>query len=357
MLFCAKALVVTLLAVAAPFLKANAQTWAWATAVSQTTGGLGDVYSTSTATDASGNVYVVGTFYNTTISFGSTTLTSNGDYDFFWVKYDPSGNVLWAKSAGGGGTDEAKAVFTDNFGHVYFTGFFNSSHIVLGGLTMYKNDSTPGTSISQDFVVKCNASDGSCIWVKTTGSDLSSMNHGTCSAGLGGVDAAGNVYLAGQVDWGDAIIDGVTVSAIMGASIFFVKYDSTGTKQWVNTRASASGIVLNGCTVDHSGNIYLTGNENGPGNAYSFNIAEPNITSLYLFKYDASGGLVFENDFVNGYGNSRAVTTDNQGNVYVAGDIMLDTISFGGNTYGVTAEYRCWTRRCNGRHYRQNGSL
>ncbi len=336
LLFCAKALLVTLLAIAAPFVKTNAQTWEWATAAGAPLGTYSiDVLPTSTATDAEGNVYVVGKFENAPIVFGSTTLISHGGWDIFWAKYDAHGNLLWAKSAGGNGTDVSKSVFTDNLGHVYITGVFNSAHITLDGLTIYKNDSL-GSLLSQDFVVKCNTSDGSCIWVKSSMSDLSTSYHGSCSSATGGVDAAGNVYLSGQVDSGIALLGGVPVSAIGATCIFLAKYDSTGAIQWVRSGGSVSGTKLFGCTVDKMGAIYLTGKETAPGTFGSYTITDT-ATTMYLLKYGSDGNVIWGQGFLNGESNISFaaagcignVTTDNKGNVFVTGDIMLDTISFG----------------------------
>lgn len=93
-----------------------------------------DAYSI--ITDASGNVYVVGYFQSSSITFGSTTLTNAGAYDMFIVKYDASGNVLWAKSAGGTNHDAANSVITDASGNVYVAGYFQSSSITFGSATL-----------------------------------------------------------------------------------------------------------------------------------------------------------------------------------------------------------------------------
>ena len=73
--------------------------------------------------DASGNVYATGVMSGK-IGFGSDTVKSQGylDRDMFVVKYDPNGNVLWAKSGGrpsGGPDDYGHAVAVDNQGNVY----------------------------------------------------------------------------------------------------------------------------------------------------------------------------------------------------------------------------------------------
>ncbi len=78
----------------------------------QSAGGTNSDYGQSIAVDASGNSYVTGYFYSPTITFGTTTLTnaSSGTADMFVVKYDASGNVVWAKSAGGTSMDFGNSI-------------------------------------------------------------------------------------------------------------------------------------------------------------------------------------------------------------------------------------------------------
>lgn len=68
-------------------------------------------FITGISTDHSNNVYVTGSFAANAIKFGDITITSNGRSQFFVLKLDEAGNVLWAikslNTNGGetGGTD------------------------------------------------------------------------------------------------------------------------------------------------------------------------------------------------------------------------------------------------------------
>lgn len=85
------------------------------------------------STDAIGNIYVSGNFGSPTINFGSYVLTNADSIaDVFLVKYDSSGNILWAKSAGGSSLEQGKGVTADSFGNVFITGYFNSPFMVFG---------------------------------------------------------------------------------------------------------------------------------------------------------------------------------------------------------------------------------
>ena len=92
----------------------QAPNWVWANSA----GGTGNENCYSTTTDASGNVYVTGKYTSHTITFGSDTLTNAGDNDIFIVKYDASGNVIWANGAGGTGNDFSNGLTTDTFGTI-----------------------------------------------------------------------------------------------------------------------------------------------------------------------------------------------------------------------------------------------
>ena len=62
-----------------------------------------------------------------TATFGSHTLTSNGDKDIFAAKLDPSGNWLWAVNAGGIRYDWGIGIAVDGAGNAYVTGDFEGT--------------------------------------------------------------------------------------------------------------------------------------------------------------------------------------------------------------------------------------
>ena len=106
-------------------VKAQAPNWAWARGA----GGTSPDFCYNTATDVNGNVYITGKFSSPTIKFGAFTLTNNGGgwSDIFIVKYDPNGNVLWAKSEGESYGEKANSITPDTVGNVIITGEFDSN--------------------------------------------------------------------------------------------------------------------------------------------------------------------------------------------------------------------------------------
>jgi len=126
----------------------------------------GNIYShigLDVAADHQGNSAITGYFSGTMI-IGDTTLTALGSEDIFIIKYNPEGNVLWARKAGGNvqfDLDEANGIAADNSGNFYLAGNFEGSALF--------GDTTLVSSGSHDiFCAKYN-SIGDCIWAAKVG--------------------------------------------------------------------------------------------------------------------------------------------------------------------------------------------
>src|SRR5271156_3917743 len=79
----------------------------------------------SSVTDASGNVYITGSYQGDTVTFGSLALMTTDSLlqDMFLAKYDSSGNALWAKSFGSSYDDcFAFDMAMDHSGNEYIVG-------------------------------------------------------------------------------------------------------------------------------------------------------------------------------------------------------------------------------------------
>ena len=69
--------------------------------------------------------------------FGRDTLTNAGQgRNMFIVKNNTSGNIIWAKSAGGIDIDHGSGITTDASGNIYVTGSFSSPTITFGTTTL-----------------------------------------------------------------------------------------------------------------------------------------------------------------------------------------------------------------------------
>ena len=194
------------------------------------------VTSRSVAADAVGNSYVAGNFgYFAT--FGTITLTNvntSGFPDAFVAKYDSSGDVLWAKSAGGPEADYGMAIASDGSG-CHVTGSY-SAPCTFGGVTL-----TNGGI----FIAKYDSS-GNMFWAKSAGSGSDS------SSGIA-VDGAANCYVTGNYS-GPSTFGGITLT---NTGLFVAKYDSSGNVPWAKTAVGSTR--GNAIAADSVGNCYVAG--------------------------------------------------------------------------------------------------
>src|SRR5262249_25484829 len=123
------------------------------------------------AVDGSGNVLVTGTFTGT-VNFdpnaGTTSFSAPGRNDVFVAKYDPNGNLLWARDVAGsaGSIDEGYALAVDGSGDVAVAGSFQNT-ATFGSTAL-----TAGGTF-ESFVAELSPS-GTFLWAGATAGSGSS---------------------------------------------------------------------------------------------------------------------------------------------------------------------------------------
>ena len=293
----------------------NAQSWVWA----KDGGGSQACQGKDVCSDASGNVYTVGAFYVPSAAFGSVTLTSNGMRDAFITKYDPSGNLLWARGVGGTANDLGSAVTTDAAGNVYFSGVYTSPTITLGSFTLTNNNA----NCSSVFLVKYDPS-GNVIWARSPGGPGCLLTTKLIT------DATGNVYLSGYF-WNASITFGATTLPNSGTyDLFLVKYNPAGIVVWA-TGATCAGIDQGeGIAIDPSGNIYLSGSFSDTITFGTTTLISRGLTDAFLTKYTSQGNVIWARSaggtFID---RGNQITTDASGSVYYTGSFNSDTMYAG----------------------------
>ena len=279
-------------------------------------GGSADDIGYGVAVDGGGNSYVTGHYFGS-VTFGTTTLTNTGSYDVFIVKYDATGNVVWAKNAGGSNYDYGYAIAVDGSGNSYVTGFFSSSVITFGTTTL----TTVGSA--DIFVVKYNAS-GNVVWAKNAGGN--NWDQGKAIA----IDGSGNTYLTGYFSSSSFTFGLTTLINAGNDDIFVLKFDVAGNPVWAKSAGGSSSDQGKGIAVDSSGNSYVT----GYFNSSSINFGATTFTNaggydLFVIKYNSIGNVVWaKNAGGGGYDYSFAIAVDGSGNSQVAGYFYSPSIAF-----------------------------
>ncbi|MFI5218676.1 MAG: SBBP repeat-containing protein [Bacteroidia bacterium] len=288
-------------------------------------GGIDYDYGQSLATDAAGNVYLTGPFYDT-VDFdpgpGIFNLVSAGNRDLFILKLDAAGNFIWADRIGNFADDYAKAVITDNSGNIFITGYFTDT---------VDFDPGPGTfslvsaGVSDIFILKLNTS-GNFVWAKSMGGAFYDMGQSII------MEASGEfIYSTGQF-MGTADFDPGTGNFNLTAAgyfdIFVLKIDTAGNFVWAKRMGGSGGDDIGvSVSTDGYGNVYTTGNFLGvadfdPGPA-TYTLASVDH-DIFISRLDSSGNFSWAKRIGSSnwdYGN--AICTDAIGNVYTTGYFHL----------------------------------
>ena len=258
-------------------------------------GGEYDDYGYGVTTDMDGNIIITGQFQYTGI-FDSQYLIGPGDYNIYVVKYDPLGNILWARSAGGNSYyNIGESVAANSKGDIFVTGS-------IGDTTKFDNITTASIGSSDIMIAKYD-SNGNIIWVKQTGG-AENYNAAYDIA----IDKNDNFYITGDLR-GIALFGNIEVSSNSISDIFIAKYNANGIPLWVKQESPTRNYNYAGSICsDPAGNISITGYTYppayGPGSQSRLNRNSPkfkesvtNITSqattadqyLYIFKYNSDG--------------------------------------------------------------------
>ncbi|MFH2095109.1 MAG: SBBP repeat-containing protein, partial [Bacteroidota bacterium] len=277
------------------------------------------IYNAATAIDVNGNIYVTGFTYSSVSQSDITTL-----------KYDASGNLLWAKDYNGTGNnrDQATGICFDNAGNVYVTGY------------------TSNASNNNDYVTIKYSATGTQLWAAIYDNGSHDIPRAIKS------DVSGNIYVTGES------------TGTNGRDYATVKYDQNGNELWVKRFDNGSNDYASAMALDNSGNIYVTGRSYvfdfeyvtikylpdgtqdwqatygslSHGNDWATAIALDNNNNIYVtgfsldnlndgdmitVKYSSSGVQLWDKVFDdnNSNGKARSITVDNIGGVYIAGDI------------------------------------
>jgi hypothetical protein len=277
--------------------------------------------------------------FETLPTFDSIILNvSNASRDTFVCRYSTTGRLNWARRIGGAGQDEIISISSDSSGNIYVIGNYASTT-----LTVYNPDnlttfsSLPGTTIYNDtFIVKYSRS-GSPQWARRISGTITDQGFGITA------DSNGNAYAVIYSDSNPlgfydtnhtSLVSSVSTSnAVCG---FIVKYDTSGTLQWVRRIAGqAAGSRLSICS-DSNGNTYI-------GGVYSSNpvniIASDNTTisaslsnegsnDIYLIKYDTLGNIQWVRKIAGiGIDQEPMLSIDSNGNINVSGSYTSNPLN------------------------------
>lgn len=242
------------------------------------------------ATDAGGNIYVLGRTYNGDTDKGGT------DYDLMLLKYDPDGRLQWSGRYDGvdHNTDLPVAVCTDGAGCIY----------VLG--TSIRKDGRT------DMILLKYAPSGRLIWKQPYVAVPVLGGHASFAPASILVSDADGVTVTGALDVGrpDAM-------SSAGSIWLTLRYDLLkGHVVWRRPCRRPGSIkdAPNGLASDGRGGVYVVGAADLPG--------EPNVGIVHL---DARGTILWRHYGVGKlHLNLPCITSDSAGRITLEAQIQLD---------------------------------
>ena len=187
--------------------------------------------------DKNNNICILGDYSNSFLIFGNDTIVNqpNGG-NCFIVKYDNSGNLLWAVNAYTSGSASPGSITADNANNIYITGYFT-------GTLVFGKDTITNPGSSEMFLAKYNSS-GNLIWVRNS-KNISGLANSEAAWTQGiAVDRSCNAYITGSFQGTIAFgINSLTVGQSKSTTyLFLVKYDSSGNVIWARAAGAPAGV-------------------------------------------------------------------------------------------------------------------
>jgi hypothetical protein len=254
------------------------------------------VWSRATVTDNIGNIYMTGLFHGTvdfdTSDEGSFPLVyqggipndADGESDAYIVKYNPNGELIWAKKLleptfTGMNEERGSSMILDGSNNLFLTGFSNTRGF---------------------FVSKWN-SDGDELWTKYFDDTVDNAVTTFAVRKKGSSILISGVFVD-VLDF-DPSAGGTTELTAFNNDGFLLSLSETGDFEWVKQFRCNGGVIITGLEVDSGNNIFLSGlflgtvdlNPDPVINAFitSTSVTTAAVSSAFLAKYNSNGELVW----------------------------------------------------------------
>ena len=274
--------------------------------------------ATSTAVDASGNVYFAGWIEGSSLGVAATSQPANrGSIDAFVIKLNSAGAVVFATYFGGSGDDRALGIAVDPSGQAWITGSTTSSDLPI--LNAFQSTRL-GT---RNAFLAAFSPTGALVYSSYFGGS------GSDSGNAIAADTSGNIYIAGDTQSVNLTVRQAAQSAFGGTQDAFVaKFNSAGGLVFSTYLGGAGLDHAAAVAVDGGGSAYVAGGTASP----NFPTRSPLQRTLkggasgFVTKLDPSGSTLTYSTFLGGSGGSlfsteqaAGIAVDAGGEAYVAG--------------------------------------
>jgi len=300
-----------------------------------TIGGNSDDYLTSIQQTTDGG-YILGGWSNSNIS-GDKTENSQGDYDYWVLKLDPTGNIQWQNTIGGSINDQLYSIQQTIDGGYILGGWSNSN------ISGDKTENSQGTDY---WVVKLDAS-GNIQWQNTIGGSF--LDYLNCMQQT----SDGGFILAGSSQSG--ISGDKTEDSQGGSDYWVVKLDAFGNIQWQNSIGGNSDDYLTSIQQTIDGG-YILGGYSNSGISGDKTENYQGLYDYWVVKLDATGNIQWQNTIGgNSWDELISIQQTNDGG-YILGGHSSSGIS-GDKTENSQGDYDYWVVKLTNKISLINGKI
>lgn len=289
-------------------------------------GRSGEAYAV--VTDLSGNVYLAGNTADQAIAtkgaYQTSINTADSSYeDCYLAKFDGKDTLLWCTYYGGEKDDWSLALAMDKSGNVCMTG----ATLSKAGISTTGAYQASNAGYEDAFLAKFSRG-GSLLW-------------GTYFGGRGdeealdiALDKHNNIFVSGSTSsdsglattgaYQEYFSSQIRSSGYYSINAFLAKFDDSGFVAWSTYYGKYGFEEGDGLAVDTSGNVFITGktsSTSGLATPGAFKTYNSGYSDAYLAKFSNSGSIAWSTYYggpKDDYG--YALTTDDSGNVYMAGN-------------------------------------
>lgn len=226
---------------------------------------------------------------------------NNGNYDFWTVKLDVNGNIIWEKSFGFSGSDQAYTIKETRDNGFLLGGSLDVS--ASGG----QGNSSKSKHAGGDFWLIKIDENGNKLWSRFYG--------GLFTDSLFDIEETdnGDYILVGSSDSADT-----DVSSNIGSYDFWIlKVDKNGTKIWDKNFGGTQADEAFSIVKANNNQFLIVGNSRSSNVNVSENIGSSDV---WLIKIDADGNLIWEKNFGgSNFEIANKIIKNNQNNYTIVG--------------------------------------
>ena len=312
----------------------NAGVRLWATYY----GGAGIDRGYSIAADVTGNVFLTGETWSTNFPVQNSGTffqgSLGGRVDAFILKFDNSGNRLWATYYGGAEADYGYSIAADVRGNVFVTGETRSLNFPVQNAGTFFQGSLAGGNSTDAFILKFD-NPGNRFWATYYGGSGSDFGYSIAADGGGNVFVTG-ITLSINFPLKDAgtFFQGTYGLGINAGDAFILKFDTSGNRLWATYYGDFGDENFrsyDNLAIDAYGTVYISFETNSTNiltqipcdGGYNDSTANGELDN-FIVHFSNTGVLIWAT-YLGGNGDdfSSPLAVDNYGNLFISGEWTL----------------------------------